>query len=231
MELEREPGSIWSLSISITSAHHIHRDEDFFSMNKRSFECSFAAFGETSRVRGEVVGDDGDISEVKFDANETKYLFSASVSALEALFETMEPILVQFEPVESDEGEELPQFARVVSAVSSPAKGSRPKSSKKLPPSASTVAFLTRRKSSGYISLQNIHKERYVETSVPVTHDMSSGETIRHSEMYPPYANVVMKLHRVGPPTFEDCGSWLPPRMRLGEEVEREVHKLVYTYK
>lgn len=72
---------------------------------------------------------------------------------------------------------------------------------------------------------------RLVEISVPVARSNPSSEPLPHSDMYPAYAHVVLKLHRVGPTHISECGTWLPPRMRVGEEISRGVEKVVYAYR
>jgi hypothetical protein len=157
VELEREPGSVWCACIQVLSAHGIHTDEDYFSPTRRSFECVFEAFGDATRLIGDVVGADGGSSEVKFTSNETKYLFSSSISALEALFETMDPIILKFKPLEDNPQHDIPQFLRTVSL-------SAPKvvRTKKLAVLPSSKDLLKNRKSSGSMSIQNLHKDRYV---------------------------------------------------------------------
>ena len=67
-----------------------------------------------------------------------------------------------------------------------------------------------------------------MEISPAVTQDFLSDELIRKNEMYPPYCQVILKLYRVGPPAFDECGKWLPPRMVTGQEIEKGVTRVHY---
>ncbi len=96
-EIEREPGSIWCICIHVLSAHHVYSNANSFPSNRRLFECSFEAFEETTRIFGEVVDSDDGSGEVKFHDRETKFYFSSSISALEAMFDNMPPINFKFQ--------------------------------------------------------------------------------------------------------------------------------------
>jgi hypothetical protein len=65
---------------------------------------------------------------------------------------------------------------------------------------------------------------------VPVVHDVMTEELRRRNKMYPPYAHVITKLYRVGPPSIVECGHWLPPRMTMAEDIERGVLRVRQSY-
>lgn len=148
--------------MQVLSAHHVHSDEDFFSSTKRSFECTFEVFGELTRLIGDVVESSGsDSGEVKFFSNETKFFFSSSISALEAMFDSMPPVVLKFRPLEDNPDGDLPQFARTLTVTNERRKSFA--RSRNKPPVVSSADFLANRKSSGKISFQNLHKDRCVQ--------------------------------------------------------------------
>lgn len=58
-----------------------------------------------------------------------------------------------------------------------------------------------------------------------------TSEKAKQIEMYPPYAHVILKLYRVGPPTLVECGNWLPPRMKMDKGIAKGVQRVQYSYR
>lgn len=159
VDLERQPGSVWCVTVQVLSAHHIHSDEDYFSPTKKSFECVFEVFGDTTRLIGDVVeAEGGEGGEVRFSSNETKFLFCSSISALEALFESMDPVVLKFRPLEDNPDNDLPQFARTMSVTSDRKKSFM--RSRKNGLLSSNVDLFGNKNSSGRIIFETLHKDR-----------------------------------------------------------------------
>jgi hypothetical protein len=167
VDLERQPGSVWCVCVQILSAHHVHSDEDFYSQSTRSFECVFDAFGDKTRLIGEVVeADGGEGGEVKFTSNETKFLFSSSVSALENMFESMGPVALKFKPLEDNPERDIPQYARTLALAGGPARRQSLKRARKQSALSSTHDLLANKSSTGQVIFQNLHKDRYNATAI-----------------------------------------------------------------
>ena len=161
--MEREPGSIWCVCVQVLSAHHIHRDDDYFSESKRSFECVYEIFGERTRIIGDLVDGNGDESgEIKFQTdNEAKFMFSSSIGALENMFENMNPVTLKFKPLKSKEESEIPKF-QPASINTSIRKEKYAKRRRAVPRRFSSINILETMGSSGLLSFNNLHKERYI---------------------------------------------------------------------
>lgn len=181
MDLEREPGSVWCVCIQVLSAHHIHSDSDYYSPKKHSFECVFTAFGDKTRLIGDVVeADGGEGGEVKFYSNETKYLLCSSIGALESMFDSMDPVALKFRPLKDNPNGDLPQFARTMSVSSSPQtrrKRFQRSERKMVGLGESCEDIRENRNSTGYIPFKNLHKDRLVTPISTLTYFRLSSMT------------------------------------------------------
>ena len=116
-------------------------------------------FGDTTRLIGDVVeAEGGEGGEVRFSSNETKFLFCSSISALEALFESMDPVALKFRPLEDNPDNDLPQFARTMSVTSDRKKSFM--RSRKNGLLSSNVDLFGNKNSSGRIIFETLHKDR-----------------------------------------------------------------------
>ena len=190
VDLERQPGSVWCVCVQVLSAQHIHSDGDFYSQKKQSFECVFRAFGDKTRLIGDLVeADGGDGGEVKFMSNETKFLFSSSISALEHMFDGMDPTPLKFKPLKDNPDSDLPQYARTLSVSSSKArKKSFQRTDRKMAGLGSSATDLMDNKTStGHIRFKNLHKDRsetHSELDDATQHNTTQHETAPRHHLY-----------------------------------------------
>jgi hypothetical protein len=144
--------------VQVLSAHHVHSDNDYFSQTSTSFECFFKAFGDSTKLIGDVVeAEGGDGGEIKFTSNETKFLFKASISALESMFDNMDPVVMKFKPQQDKLDDDIPRFVRAMTLAPG-----RKRSIVRSPDNTdfSQLEMIDKQKSSGKIEFKNLAKDR-----------------------------------------------------------------------